>query len=468
MTPTVAGSQPQHSSDPAILFPASDFVNIPEVAVFDEHEGPGHGGKPKKVTAKDLQRLADSCNKKFIDVRAATSLALGHTKDGDVAESNQPLIVGWATDFKVAPLLKTGRQALYCTWHVRKKYAHVISEYPHRSIEWWRDRDDIEPISLLRTAPERPLPILKYGVTPDPDSQPYRYVFSPPTDSTMTDDDKKDMAEAVTGETSTNKGLAAKVDQLASQVGQLSQMFEQLLGMLEQGGDEGEGAEAADDADAGEGKDLLAPADAEDDKEDKAKAKAKKDDKDAEDDEEPEKYEADAGYAGPTNAFTPSTEKKTKMARETDDVAKYERKIAESVARATETLRRENADLRVQYNRNRAKDAVAELEQKYKIDFGAEAEREEELTLFADLLAVDSKGDSFQAHFDKVAKKYKRKTDAQPDSNGVSAAAKYARTGDGAPTFQSADDVAAYISAWSQDNNLTREKWAEKNGKKAR
>ena len=469
--------------DPAYLFPPDRFIKLSHVAVFDEHEMPhAKGGKPKKVTEDDLKRIAATCNKKFVTVGAATALALGHTKE-EADEHEQPEIVGWATDFSVDKFGKTGKKALYCDWYIRRKYEHVIESYPHRSVEWWRDRDDLNPISLLRTAPERDLPIIRYSKTPDGDV--YRYSFTPtlpPSPNSenriMNDDEKTKVADAVAGESSSNTQLAAEVAGLKEQLGQLTSMFQELMQMVQseggEGGGDGDGKEPADDllAQAGdEGDDKAGDDEADnsegaDDQDKEGDKKAAKVPEKMAADGEPEQYAADAG---PTNTFTPGMEK-TKMSRDADKelVAKYERMAAKMVKDATDVIMKENEDLRVQYNRGKAEKAVAGLETDHNIDFGTDADREEETTLLTNLLAYDKAGKSFATHCDKIARKYKRKESSKPDSPGAAKVVQFSRTPeDNKPAFGTPDDVTAFVKAHSEDASLTPEGWAaRKNGKK--
>jgi hypothetical protein len=413
--------------DPGTLFPPDKYVLVRGVPVFDAHESDGRNGKPRKITTEKLKRLANTCNRKFDRLGVATPLTLGHTKDGaDVKEEDQPPIVGWSVKYSIGKL-PDGRDALYSDWYVKKKFEHVIDEYPHRSIELWDARDDINPIALLKTAPERDLPIIRYSSSPPVDDV-YRYTFSPPTSSSPTDpktmptDDKTAvMTDAVASETSSAKSAAADLAEMKAQIAEIKQFMETLMQAVGEGGDDGD--------------DLLAPADGDDsdfdddtdgeddDKADdgkKSKPEPKADDAKTDDEKKPEKFEAT--YAGPGNTYTP--EMKTKMSRDTTETrVDFKREIDAAVA----IYRRENEDLRTHYNRSLAKEAVVELEAAG-IDFGTPEEREEELTLFANLLREDRTKASFEAHKAKVAKKYKRKPDAKPDSAAVAEVARYART----------------------------------------
>lgn len=447
--------------DPDVVFPPDRFVRIRDVPVFDSHESDGSGGKPRKVTEDDLEKIAENCNRKFDELGVATTLTLGHTRDDPrTPEWEQPKPIGWACRFRVGDLLKTGRKALFCDWFVRKQHADVIDDYPHRSVEWWQSRGDLNPISLLRTAPERDLPIIKYAQEPT-DEVPYRYTFTPPNPQSppMIDDPKKILTDAVAGETAGAKKSDADIADLKSQVAEIKQFLQQLLQMVE----------TDEDGDDGGADDLLGPADDYDggdgDETEPEKKPTKNADKpkkiDADEDEEPEKYGAEFASAGDVFTPTTDTEKKTKMARNTDDRADYQRAVEE----IKQTLLRENADLRVAYNRNRAEKAVAELESKHRVDFGGDEGREDETKFLTDLLGVDRSAKSFDAHVSKIAVKYAKKPEPTPDAAGVDRALRYARTGDPKPTFAGQADIDAFLKARAASPGLTPEQWASQNGK---
>jgi hypothetical protein len=451
------------------LFPPDKFIRIQNVPIFKEHESEGNGGKPRKVTVKDLEHLAENCNHKFKNLRAATPLSLGHTSDEpNVKEKDQPEIVGWAVNFKVGDLLDTGKKALFTDWYIRKKHADVIEEYPHRSIEWYRSRGDINPISLLRTAPELDLPIIKYNKSYSDTDECYRYVFSPQTDNPiMNDDVNKAITDAQKDQTDGHVKLASEVADLQAQLAELKQMFVQLVEAISH---EGDGEEDSEDGlmDPKEKESPEEPAEEEspeeDEEEEEAPKTSEKKDEHKNPKKEPSKFEA--AYAGSNNVYTPNSEKK-KMGRE-EDAVKFQRQqeIAEVVDRATATIRKENDDIRKQLNLSKAEKAVDTLEREHKVDFGRAEDRQEEVEMFAGLLQADKSGEAFNEYYNRVAKKYKRKEE-KPNSAAVDLVNKYSRTEDVPSEFKSTDDVNAFISAWSQDNSLTPEKFLDrKNGVK--
>lgn len=394
--------------DPRVLFPEDEFVCERNVVVFDEHDAAE--GKPGlNVDAELLRKLAAQANKEFAEVGVAVPLTLGHTLDAPAKEEDQPKIVGWAVNFHVEDLFDTGRKALYADFYIKKKYENVIEEYPGRSVELWRNRLQLHPIALLRSTPERPLPIIKYaaGTT----ETPYRYYFQLPTKESVTMPDDKDAAvkDAQEGEKSSVKELTAKVDALTSQFQQLLSVFQQLM-EEEQGDDDKDGDEDDDDKDGDDKKgsddnedtnDLLAPAD------------------------KPEKK-----TATPTNSYVPSftSEDKVKMSRENDEAVKFARAVEEAankrvdaaVAKALAPVKAAATEHAKKFARMRAEKQLAELESVEKIIFQSAEIRNKELELLTEL-----DDESFPIHVTRMKECYQRKL---PASDAVLDVAKYGRT----------------------------------------
>lgn len=462
------------------LFPPSKYVLHQHVAVFDEHTREGKAGKkPSKITKEDLEKLATNCNKKFTDLGLGTPLAIGHTKD-EADEEDQPEIIGFSNNFKVDKLGNTNRYGLFCDWYIKKKFEDAVDRYPHRSIELYMDRYDINPISLLATAPDRDLPVIRYSK--DTNELPYRYVYSPtpwPSPNSenhiMNENEKVKVADAVAGESSSDKQLATEVAGLKEQLSQLTSMFQELMQMVtsEDGNDndsEGDRSQAdlldqVDDDKAGddekEDSEGVDDQDKEGDKVEEAVTKAKPEKKAA--DGEAEQYSA---AAGPNNTYIPT--EKTRMSRKTyseEEVAQFARKVAKE---ATDAVLKENEDLRYKFNRSEAEKAVAVLENDSNIDFGSKEDREEEVALLTDLLGYDKEGKSFKTHLNKIVRKYKRKEPQKPNSEGVASVMRFSRTpSDDKPAFSGTDDVIAFVNAHNDDPTLTPEAWAAKrSGKK--
>lgn len=133
------------------------FEKVEGIPVFDEHEEPGPDGQPRRFDRSRLQKIADHNNTRATKTGDLAPLMLGHTRDA-APETEQPPIVGWVKDYRVAPFGPEGKLAVVCDHYFRKDKggAALLREYPRRSIELWPD-GTIDPIALLRRTPRRDL-----------------------------------------------------------------------------------------------------------------------------------------------------------------------------------------------------------------------------------------------------------------------------------------------------------------------
>jgi uncharacterized protein YciI len=141
---------------------AQEFVVIKDVPIIDEHLLRDEDGQPvKKIGYRELVEIANRGNQRVRDTGDEAPIVIGHTKDG-LPEHLQPPVVGFARDFKVGRLGKTGRKAVLATFRLLKKHLDLIRKYPRRSVELWLEDWTIDPISLLgASTPERDLGLLK-------------------------------------------------------------------------------------------------------------------------------------------------------------------------------------------------------------------------------------------------------------------------------------------------------------------
>ena len=137
----------------------SKWVIQRNVPVLDEHELTDEQGRPEGfVDAKILQEIAENNNRRIAETGDAAPLIVGHTEDG-VNAKERP-VVGFAINYRVRPF-KQGRQAIYCDFAVRRKYANVLEDYPRRSVELWLSKRELDPIALLGgSTPERNLGVI--------------------------------------------------------------------------------------------------------------------------------------------------------------------------------------------------------------------------------------------------------------------------------------------------------------------
>jgi hypothetical protein len=127
------------------------YVPLPDFAVIDECDFFDHKTRQKVHLDKArLEKLAGEQNRR-VARSDATPIIVGHTKD-DVAETEQPGIVGYATNFRVGQL-PDGKSAIFARPWAKKGEVETFRKHPRRSVELWLDPDAIDPIALLGQRP---------------------------------------------------------------------------------------------------------------------------------------------------------------------------------------------------------------------------------------------------------------------------------------------------------------------------
>src|SRR5579859_5194319 len=101
-----------------------------------------------------LGRIAANNNRRVKETGDWTPIVIGHTKD-NAPENEQPEIVGYASNFTVKPLFRTGRYAIHAVCRFFKNKLDKVKNFPRRSVELWVTREEVDPISLLgATSPQ--------------------------------------------------------------------------------------------------------------------------------------------------------------------------------------------------------------------------------------------------------------------------------------------------------------------------
>jgi hypothetical protein len=363
----------------------SQYIVKHGVPVLDEHDlTDDDGNVTGRVDRKRLEVIAGNNNRRVKETGDFVPLVIGHTKDG-IPEHRQPKIVGWARNFKVRKLARTGRYAIHADFHFDKDKYHLAKDYPRRSVELWTDRWEMDPISLLgATTPERDLGVLKYERT----GSPHRY------SRVMEDSPMPDPNAAAGG----NDDLVQKVlDAFCqSKYGKFIEMLMQQSGADEQGGEPAP-AEGQDDLPTedeppmeGEG-DATAP-------EGGFGGPEGEEEPPVEDEDEPKKYSAAGGSpTSGSNTFTPSFGDKKRMQRDQARVTKvrYAREVA--------GLKGELADLRRKYARTARERDLIQLEAE-----GYEFDRLEELDLVAPTDSEPMADSAYKSHLGRIRKRYQR------------------------------------------------------------
>lgn len=227
----------------------NDYVVLPGVAVLDEF----HLTRPGIDEVIDPQFLQDVCsngNRRETETGDLCPVVLGHInlKPG-TPEVDQPKVVGFARNWRVAPLFDTGRLAAVVDFWIKKLYYHMIQDYPSRSPELWATRREIHPISLLgATAPHRDLGPLPVALNRNPGSDespvslhrdlgplPVHLNHSPEPDMPMPTDDKDtkkkdDPADKGEKKTPEKADTTDLLSQLVAAVSALSSKIDQMAG----------------------------------------------------------------------------------------------------------------------------------------------------------------------------------------------------------------------------------------------
>lgn len=444
--------------NPDQVFPESAFVKVTNVPVFDTHKGrkTTKAGKKVEITSDILDEIATNNNRIFFERRLPTALTLGHTKEG-ADEREQPPIVGWAINFRTAPLLETGEQALYCDWYIKKKFEHVIEDYPHRSVEYWPGAKEVRPIALLSaTVPERDLPVIRYG-RPDHDTSAIHFQsqessMDNPTDpNTMaaafaTSQPFTEVLQQVEGFAAKMVAQDQKIDALTQQLTGAMSVLGNIQQIMDALSDEYDQENPSDDP-----RDLLGPADPA--PEPAPAAAAAPTDSSAPaptqgDRSGPVRFDSSA--SGPNSGYVPGpvskTKEKVQMQRDDDEAVQFQKAVDAEVTKRTAAAEREKKALLdrlaaaeeniVKFQRDarvmKAEKAITELETKHDVDFGDF--RDNELAMLTEL-----DDESFQYEFDRVQKYWRKKEKPLPNDGKEVEAVKFQRT-DEKPLIASFED----------------------------
>lgn len=160
-------ANPAYTAKPIRLRDGS--YQLPPFAIIDEHEFVDEETGKKQVFDKHrLQRLADKLNRRVKETGDLIPITLGHTVDG-LPEHRQPPIVGFSRNFRLAPLKKSGRWAIWADPISDPRNVQKFRDHPRRSVELWaaksaKGEDDIDPIAILgATSPKRDLGLHQFS-----------------------------------------------------------------------------------------------------------------------------------------------------------------------------------------------------------------------------------------------------------------------------------------------------------------
>jgi hypothetical protein len=128
-----------------------------DVPVFAEHVTKARNGRTLIFNRENLQRLAESCNRRIQQTGDYAAVTIGHTPDRDAlaAGAPPPKVVGFAGPFRVGRLGE-GEDARWCIFadlRIYPEFRELLKHYPRRSAELWLagdyDQMYLDPIALL-------------------------------------------------------------------------------------------------------------------------------------------------------------------------------------------------------------------------------------------------------------------------------------------------------------------------------
>ncbi len=129
------------------------WVTLPNVPLLDEHEMTDEAGRPvARVDKPVLEQIANNNNHRIVQTGDPATLILGHTSDDPRAEEKPAK--GFVVNYRVLPFKRdpnTGQvvYAIHGDFKVRPQNAHLLEEYPRRSVELWWNKKELDPIALL-------------------------------------------------------------------------------------------------------------------------------------------------------------------------------------------------------------------------------------------------------------------------------------------------------------------------------
>lgn len=134
---------------------------VESVPLLDEHTMTDDNGNPiADVDRQALEEIAHNNNKKVYETGDPATLILGHTSD-DPRAPEKPA-QGFVVNYKVKPFKRNADgqvvYAIHGDYKLRPNKAHLVDDYPRRSVELWWHKKDIDPIAMLGgSSPEREL-----------------------------------------------------------------------------------------------------------------------------------------------------------------------------------------------------------------------------------------------------------------------------------------------------------------------
>jgi hypothetical protein len=142
-------------------FPDEQFVTLPDVPVFAEHETKAKDGRTLRFGYHELAAVCERCNRRIRETGDYAAITLGHTPAPESGDP-EPELIGFAGPWQMGLLGQPGarqRWAILADFHVFRDRAGELRKYPRRSPELWLEErfEDmfLDPIALLGAEPPR-------------------------------------------------------------------------------------------------------------------------------------------------------------------------------------------------------------------------------------------------------------------------------------------------------------------------
>ena len=110
----------RRANDP---FPKDRYVRVKDVPIFAEHETTARNGRKLKFTKRELERVADRCNRRIKETGDYAMLTLGHTPEPGSGLPS-PEVIGFVGPYRMGTLGEPGQRQRYAIladfWVMRK------------------------------------------------------------------------------------------------------------------------------------------------------------------------------------------------------------------------------------------------------------------------------------------------------------------------------------------------------------
>jgi hypothetical protein len=139
----------------ALRFPAEQYVTLPNVPVFREHQTRAVDGRQLQFGMRQLQAVCDRCNRRIAETGDYAAIVIGHTPDPADAHARQPELVGYAGPFRLGTIGEGPRKcwAILADFHVLREDLGKVRKHPRRSpelcLEDTYEEMFLDPIALL-------------------------------------------------------------------------------------------------------------------------------------------------------------------------------------------------------------------------------------------------------------------------------------------------------------------------------